>query len=338
MKKFTITSFALMAITTLFLWLSGCTPDNNTNNNVVPNAPTGLSANAISSSQVNLNWTDNATNETGYKVQRKNSSGNFIEVGSTGVDINTYSDLLLIANTTYTYRVYAYNTTGNSLQYSNEITIITPSGGGGTVGGNISDIDGNTYPTVQINNQIWTAKNLNVTRYRNGDPIPQITDPVQWGLTSSGAWCWYNNDSASYAAIYGKLYNWYAVNDARGLAPNGWHIPTNSEWAKMTKFLDPTVDTSANGYTGENIAIYLKSTTGWNELGNGTNFSGFNAFPAGVRKINGQFMNAGNNVYWWTANEISGNAWFRFLGFNSSGVYRYYDNKRDGYSVRCVKN
>jgi Fibrobacter succinogenes major domain (Fib_succ_major) len=83
---------------------------------------------------------------------------------------------------------------------------------------------------VVICSQAWTKKNLDVDHYRNGDPIPQVTDPVQWANLATGAWCWYNNDSVTYAATYGRLYNWYAVNDPRILAPEGWHVPSNAEW------------------------------------------------------------------------------------------------------------
>ena len=123
MKKFTITSFCLMAISTLFLWLSGCTPDNNTNNNIVPNAPTSLNAILINPSQVNLSWTDNATNESGYKIERKTANGTYALLGTTGSNITNFEDLTITPTTEYTYRVYAYNATGNSLQYSNEANI-----------------------------------------------------------------------------------------------------------------------------------------------------------------------------------------------------------------------
>jgi uncharacterized protein (TIGR02145 family) len=86
-------------------------------------------------------------------------------------------------------------------------------------------------------------KNLNVSKYKNGDIIPQVTDGTQWANLTTGAWCWYNNDSATYAATYGKLYNWYAVNDPRGLAPEGWHVPSDGEWNILIKYLDPIADT-----------------------------------------------------------------------------------------------
>jgi len=112
-----------MAISTLFVWLSGCSPDNNGNNNVVPNAPTSLNATLVSPSQVNLSWTDNATNESGYKIERKTANGSYALLGTTGSNITNFEDLAITPTTEYTYRVYAYNETGNSLQYSNEVSI-----------------------------------------------------------------------------------------------------------------------------------------------------------------------------------------------------------------------
>lgn len=93
-----------------------------------------------------------------------------------------------------------------------------------------------TFENVQIGNQTWMKKNLNVTKYRNGDLIPQVTDPTQWKNLTTGAWCYYNNDSAN-GDVYGKLYNWYAVNDTRGLAPVGYHIPSNTDWTNLIDFL-----------------------------------------------------------------------------------------------------
>jgi hypothetical protein len=112
--------------------------------------------------------------------------------------------------------------------------------------------------SVTIGTQIWSDKNLDVTKYRNGDPIPQVTDATLWANLTIGAWCWYNNDSATYAAIYGRLYNWYAINDPRGLAPTGWHVATDAEWNKMTKYLDPDIDTTCtNCCSGSTIGTQL---------------------------------------------------------------------------------
>ena len=100
----------------------------------------------------------------------------------------------------------------------------------------VVDIDGNTYQTVDICDQTWMKSNLNVSKYRNGDDIPQVTDATQWANLTTGAWCYFQNNTTN-GTIYGKLYNWYAVNDPRGLAPNGWHIPSKDEWAVLRNCL-----------------------------------------------------------------------------------------------------
>ena len=157
---------------------------------------------------------------------------------------------------------------------------------------------------------------------------------------TTGAWCRYDNDSATYAATYGRLYNWYAVNDSRGLAPNGWHVPTDAEWNKMTKFLDESADTTQCCYN--NIANALKSSTGWPFLYNGTNSSGFTAMPGGYRFCypfnDAFFFGNGDHSHYWTASEISSNeAWFRFIVTYSGALKKEAVSKKCGFAVRLIK-
>lgn len=320
--------FILSFFVIIYFMLSCSTNQNNNTTTVVPAAPSNLTATVISTTQVNLTWTDNATNESGYKIQRKTPGGNFSDVASTGADITTFSDLGLIPNTTYTYRVYAYNSAGNSLQYSNEVTVTTSANPG-------------NQTSVTIGTQIWSTKNLDVAKYRNGDPIPQVTDPTTWGNLTTGAWCWYNNDSATYAATYGRLYNWYAVNDPRGLAPQGWHVPTDAEWNRLVKFIDPGADTVCwNCSQSETAGGALKSTTGWASPNFGaTNSSGFTALPGGYRNEDGSFNIVGYHVCWWSASEKDPTyAWTRMLNFSHSSLERDRYIKTDGFSVRLVKD
>ena len=176
-----------------------------------------------------------------------------------------------------------------------------------------------------------------MARYRNGDPIPQVTDPTQWSNLTTGAWCWYNNDSATYAFTYGRLYNWYAVNDPRGLAPQGWHVPTDGEWNKLIKFIDLTADTTQ---CCSNVAgIAMKSTTGWYNSGNGTNSSGFSGLPGGFRNFVGTYGAFGDGGSWWSVSNFNTiNAWDRALGYDFSSINRNYNNKALGFSVRVVKD
>ncbi len=188
--------------------------------------------------------------------------------------------------------------------------------------------DGKIYKTVKIGNQIWMAENLNVNTYRNGDTIPQVQDPKTWRSLTTGAWCYYGGKAES-GAKYGKLYNWYAINDPRGLAPEGWHIPTDSEWAKLTSFLGGKIESSTK----------IKSAKGWSQGGNGSNESGFNALPGGTRSINEAFSFAGDYGYWWTSSSFDGySAWNRFLAYNNNYIGRSTGWKQFGNSVRCIKD
>lgn len=103
-------------------------------------------------------------------------------------------------------------------------------------GSTVKDIDGNVYHTIVIGTQTWMLENLKTTKYSNGDPIPNITDSLTWVSLETGAYCNYNNDENN-SVIYGRLYNWYSVNDSRKLAPVGWHVPNDSEWRTLTDFL-----------------------------------------------------------------------------------------------------
>ena len=196
----------------------------------------------------------------------------------------------------------------------------------------VTDVDGNSYATVQIGTQCWTQSNLRVSKYRNGDNITNITDNTQWSQTntsSTGAWCNYSNN-ASNGTTYGKLYNWYAVNDSRGLCPTGWHVPTDAEWTTLTTHLGGT--SVAGGA--------MKSTTGWTSPNTGaTNSSGFTALPGGIRVSNGGFGDVGNDGNWWSSSVAgSGIAWSRYLYFNSAFVYRVNNIQRSGFSVRCARD
>jgi uncharacterized protein (TIGR02145 family) len=184
-------------------------------------------------------------------------------------------------------------------------------------------------PSIAIGTQIWTTQNLEVTTYRNGDAIPQITNATNWANATQGAWCYYNNDPVN-GAVYGKLYNWYAVNDVRGLAPAGYHIPSDAERTTLTDFLGATAGTK------------LKATTGWltgSLPGNGSNSSGFTALPGGVRYQNdGSFDQIGWETNFWTAtaSDIS-NAWLLNLHWDTY-INAGMNDKGNGYSIRCIRD
>jgi uncharacterized protein (TIGR02145 family) len=205
-----------------------------------------------------------------------------------------------------------------------------------------SDIDGNVYHAVKIGEQVWMEENLAVTHYRNGDPVTHIADNDLWLGTDSGAYCNYNNDTNS-VGTYGRLYNWYAVDDSRLLSPVGWHIPSDEEWKQLEMFLGMTT-AHADSVTlrGTNEGGKLKETgnTHWNAPNKGaTNSSGFTALPAGYRTFEFEFRNSYGA--WWTASKASPDeAIYRSLTYDKSGIIRMYYmmDETTGLSVRCIKD
>lgn len=188
------------------------------------------------------------------------------------------------------------------------------------------------YNEVNINGQIWVGCNANTEFYRNGDPIPQVTDPTIWGTLTTGAWCWYNNDPAN-EAPYGKLYNWHAVNDSRELAPLGYHVATDAEWTTLTTFLGG--DAIAGGELKETGSCH------WNTPNiDATNSVGFSAIGGGYRNDNtsGFFYLKTNGYYWTGTPNGAGGAFNRFLYNYNGTITRNTTSRSEGYSVRFIKD
>jgi uncharacterized protein (TIGR02145 family) len=225
-------------------------------------------------------------------------------------------------------------------------------------GPNVTDTDGNVYASVTNCNQTWTQRNLNVSKYNDGTPIPQVTNTTQWIGLTTGAWCYYNNDPSS-EAVYGKLYNWYAVAgiyDAasaanpllrKKLAPTGWHIPTDAEWSTLINCIDP----NANGGINNNVAGGKMKAMGAIQFGTGlwfapntgaTNQSGFTGLPAGNRLSTGgasSYSTLGNVGYWWSSSEsTTAVAWSRYLSYSDGSAGKGEGNKENGFSVRCLRD
>ena len=179
---------------------------------------------------------------------------------------------------------------------------------------------------VKIGMQIWCKKNLEVNTYANGDTIPQVQDETKWGLLTTGAWCYYDNNEG-YGTVYGKLYNWYALSDPRGLAPNGFHIPSDIEWTILSTSL------------GESEAgKKMKNPSGF-FIGNSNNESGFTGLPGGFRNNRGYFYNFGKAGYWWSSTaDGESSAWKRMLNFDNSILERHGSSKKTGFSIRCLKD
>ena len=207
-----------------------------------------------------------------------------------------------------------------------------------------ADLDSITFKrpiaTVTIGTQVWTTKNLDVATYSDGTVIPQVTDPTAWANLTTGAWCYYNNDSVT-GTTYGKLYNWYAVagihdtdlnTPNKKLAPTGYHIPSDAEWTTLTNYLG-----------GQSIAGGKMKATGtslWETPdAQATNSSGFTGLPGGYRSSNGAFNTIGYYGYWWSSSEYYTTiAWYRLLNYFNGYATSYNVYKNYGFSVRCLRD
>ncbi len=191
-------------------------------------------------------------------------------------------------------------------------------------------------PSVKIGEQVWMTKNLDVNTFANGDLITEAKTRVEWNLASDNhlpAWCYYNNDTAV-GSKYGKLYNWYAVADKRGLPPKGWHIANDAEWKKLFDNLGGI----------RKAGNELKSSSSWSRRGNGNNSSGFTGLPGGDRDASNNGYSGGYfgyiNIYafWWTSTQNNAKNALSYNLFQDGLVRRHFDLKGYGYSVRCIKD
>ncbi len=238
-----------------------------------------------------------------------------------GAGLGNFTSNLSGLNPGFTYYVRAYASNGSGIIYGNEVNFTTTA--------NISpitDYDGNVYDVVLIGKQTWMKQNLKTTHYRNGDTIPNITNNATWSSLTSGAYCNYNNTQNN-SNIYGRLYNFYAVNDTRNLCPSGWHVSSKAEW-----------DTLINYLGGNYNVAKLKESglTHWVYPNTGNNSSGFTALPAGYRFSSG-FISLGNIGSWW--NTLNTNGYTHQIMNDKNYIIKSASpNKSNGYSVRCIKD
>jgi len=194
----------------------------------------------------------------------------------------------------------------------------------------VTDIDGNSYGTVKIGDHVWMSENLRVSRYRNGDPIPELTAGASWAAQSAGARCSYDNDAEN-GKTYGMLYNWRAVSDQRGLAPEGWHVASDKEWRELAEALGGE----------EEAGGALKAPGKWSDSASeSAKSSGFDALPSGARRdADGVFLMRGQFARFWTSTPASnGKARARALGFYDNALRGGEVGPKNGFAVRCVKD
>jgi uncharacterized protein (TIGR02145 family) len=193
----------------------------------------------------------------------------------------------------------------------------------------VTDIDGNTYKTVKIGTQIWMAENLKTSRLNDGTDIPIIKDVTAWMNLTTPAFCWYKNNEIPYKTEYGALYNGYTISTAK-LCPDAWHIPSNEEWNTLRSFL------------GDSLKVGNKlkeaGTLHWLSPNKGDNSTGFTALPGGVRYFEGTFASEGTFTGFWSSTESNGEEWYSGLYHADATFTIYHQNKKNGFSIRCLKN
>ena len=312
---------------------TGCNSLNATGTITVDDTTATLTTTAVSiisstaaNSGGNISLDGSATVSARGLVYSTSTNPTLLNAGFTiGSGTGSFSGTLtgLSPNTTYYIRAYATNSVGTA--YGNEVSFTTLQ--------TVTDIDGNTYNTVQIDEQVWMSENLKTSRYRNGGLITNVTDNTAWGnLTTEtiGAWSYYNNDETN-NAIYGKLYNWYTtLGDT--LCPSGWGVPTDEEW---TTFTDSLGGISVAGGKMKSIG-----TAYWNSPNTfATNKSGFSALPGGFRYSDGGFYYIRAWALFWSATELDSTLTYAHnLNYESGLVIRNDTRKSFGASVRCLRD
>lgn len=278
-----------------------------------------------------------------YSTSSSPTTANMTIISGSGSGSFTSILTGLTANTTYYVRAYANNSAGAA--YGNEVSFTTAASSGGIVtnpGAGVT-FSGYTYASIVLGNgQEWMSENLRTSTYANGDPIPNVTNDVQWSNLTTGAWAHYDNNSI-YENPYGKLYNWYTVDDPRNVCPNGWHVPSESEWNTLIGYLDPSYDDldeislTAGGMMKSTGIQYWQSPNQ-----DATNVSGFSGLPGGLRAGTAGaslFVFIGDHGWWWSSTNLAPTiAYSRLIRSDDGEVTRDVDVLTSGCSVRCLRD
>jgi uncharacterized protein (TIGR02145 family) len=281
-------------------------------------------ASSVTATAATLNATftngGSAVTATGFKYATNAALTSPTDVAGSGTSSPFTKALTGLTHSTQYWAVgYATNSVGTS--YGDTITFTT-SASAFTCGTTVS-YDGHNYTTVSIGSQCWFKENLRNDNYRDGTAIPGHLDDTAWSNETSGAQTIYNADSVANFATYGRLYNWYAVTDAAGLCPTGWHVPSDAEWSTLGSGL------------GEGPGTEMKAAS---PLWNGTNTSGFSALPSGYRNTNGVFNDQGSYGFWWSSSHNGTYPSYLVLSSGDANITRYNFDARRGFSVRCVQD
>ena len=252
---------------------------------------------------------------------------------TSGSGAGSFTSILSGLNGSTTYYVRAYATKSTGTTYGNQVSFTTLQSYG-----TVTDVDGNIYGTINIGGQIWMTENLKVTKYRDNTPIPLVTDNTEWAELSTGAYCNYNNDEVT-AAVYSKLYNWWAATDSRNIAPEGYHVPSYAEWQTLQTYLG-----GANEAGGRAKDLGLAH---WNDPNITDNASGFSAFGGGARFVSSLGIGSGYYEFhshgnWWATNSypyitMENNNTLMYRSSSPPGGYAN-GNKRQGNSIRCIRD
>ncbi|MDD3741485.1 MAG: fibrobacter succinogenes major paralogous domain-containing protein [Bacteroidales bacterium] len=328
---------------------------NSCKKDVIPSLTTGAVSNITENSATfSANISDDGGSDISIRGFVWHTSANpsiesnlgFSENGTESGDF-TYNIENLDDETTYFVRAYATNELGTA--YGNEVSFTTNerpwNGTPCTDCETVTDIDGNVYRTASIGAQCWLVENLRTTKYNDGNQIPIITDNIEWKNSTSGAMCYYDNESDN-EEDYGILYNFYAVETDK-LCPEGWHVATDNEWKEMEGYVDSEYGIGnsvwdSEGWRGIDAGIKLKTNYDWlcSPDETGTDDFGFSGLPAGLREgSNGEFQRINEWGLWWSdknADEI--NVYRRYLGSHENNIARFPSNPANGHSVRCIKN
>jgi uncharacterized protein (TIGR02145 family) len=240
-------------------------------------------------------------------------------------------------NVRYFYRAYAINSFGIAYGEEKSFTTMEYSNGVYSKGKGVKDVDGNFYSTVILSNgQEWMSQNLHVSKFNNGDVITNQIERINWQKSNIPAWVHYNNDIL-YDSIFGKLYNWFAVSDSRKLCPTGWHVPSVSDWNYLSEYLGGN---SVAGGKMKQIESLKPSESYWKQPNvNASNLSGFAAQPGGYRNAKGIFLDAGSFASFWSSTEPgNGSALEIDLFYRNESLKFGSDSKKNGFSIRCLRN